>query len=161
MTLRDCVILASGKSGAYVRFICKKGRFQNATNVVIIPFYKDMIMLSRQYSHTDRKWVWQTPRGFGEYGLNAEQNALKELNEEVGFVAKEFIRVFESDDDNAIFMARMDNQHELLPSTDEGEISQIRWISLSNLKPLILSGEVTDSFVVRLFVYLSEYGFPG
>jgi ADP-ribose pyrophosphatase len=159
-TIRDCVILANGNPGVYVRFICKKGRYQNAYNVVVIPYFENQLMLSRQFIHSERKWVWQTPRGFGEPNLGAEQNAAKELNEEVGYVADKLVCIYERDDNTAVFFAKMSNISPFLPTSDEREITDIKWIYLKELKNLILLGEITDCDIIRAYVYLDEYGFP-
>lgn len=162
LTIRDLVTFPNGERGLYVRFVCKKGRFQNAANVIVIPFHEEKLMISRQFIHTDRKWRWQSPRGFGEFGLSAEENAAKELREEIGCEAEEFIRIFrdDNDSDNVIFLARLAYQASLRPLSKEVEIQKIDWVSLDELKDLILSGNIVDQELTRLYIYLSEYGFP-
>ena len=52
--------------------------------VVTIPVYDGKFVLIKQYRHAIRSIQYAFPRGFGEDGLSAEENAVKELSEEVG-----------------------------------------------------------------------------
>ena len=52
--------------------------------VVTIPVYDGKFILIKQYRHSIRSTQYAFPRGFGEDGLSAEENAVKELSEEVG-----------------------------------------------------------------------------
>ncbi|MFR6498192.1 MAG: NUDIX hydrolase [Coprococcus comes] len=52
--------------------------------VVTIPVYDGKFVLIKQYRHAIRSIQYAFPRGFGEDGLSAEENAVKELLEEVG-----------------------------------------------------------------------------
>ena len=51
---------------------------------VTIPVYDGKFVLIKQYRHAIRSIQYAFPRGFGEDGLSAEENAVKELLEEVG-----------------------------------------------------------------------------
>ena len=52
--------------------------------VVTIPVYDGKFVLIKQYRHAIRSIQYAFPRGFGEDGLSVEENAVKELSEEVG-----------------------------------------------------------------------------
>ena len=51
--------------------------------VVIIPKYQDKYILLKQYRHALRQSQYAFPRGFGEKGISAKENAIKELEEEL------------------------------------------------------------------------------
>lgn len=53
-------------------------------SVVIIPIYHECFILLHQYRHAMQDMQYAFPRGFGEIGLSAEENACKELQEELG-----------------------------------------------------------------------------
>lgn len=53
-------------------------------SVVIVPIYQDKFVLLHQYRHAMQGMQYAFPRGFGESGLSAEENARKELREELG-----------------------------------------------------------------------------
>lgn len=57
-------------------------------SVVIIPIYEEKFVLLYQYRHALQDMQYAFPRGFGEIGLSAEENARKELREELGCEAK-------------------------------------------------------------------------
>lgn len=52
--------------------------------VLIIPRYDDKFILLDQYRHSLRDFQLAFPRGFGSEGQSAQENALKELKEELG-----------------------------------------------------------------------------
>jgi ADP-ribose pyrophosphatase len=160
VVLRDLVEFPNGQPGAYVRFVCKRGGFQNAANVAIVPCFGSRVLISRQFIHRDRTWHWQTPRGFGEPGLSAEDNAAKELMEEIGCVARRFQRIDRGTSDCAVFLAVLPMEVRLPPSLVEFEIDDIEWITLPELRYRILEGTVTDPETMLAFVFLLENGFP-
>lgn len=53
-------------------------------SVVIVPIYQDKFVLLHQYRYAMQGMQYAFPRGFGESGLSAEENARKELREELG-----------------------------------------------------------------------------
>jgi ADP-ribose pyrophosphatase len=52
--------------------------------VVMLPFLDGKLVLLRQYRHALRREQLAFPRGFAEQGLSFEENAVKELTEELG-----------------------------------------------------------------------------
>ncbi|MEE3450845.1 MAG: NUDIX domain-containing protein [Acutalibacteraceae bacterium] len=76
----DLVRDAQGNVFAYERVMpaVEKGA------VVTVPIYDGKYVLLQQYRHAIRQEQYAYPRGFGEEGLTAEQNAVKEIAEELG-----------------------------------------------------------------------------
>lgn len=58
-------------------------------SVVIVPVIDGKFVLLYQYRHAMQGMQYAFPRGFGEPGLSAEENACKELREELGCKTKE------------------------------------------------------------------------
>ncbi len=55
----------------------------NSGAVVTLPIQNKKLVLLKQYRHAIRQSQYCFPRGFGEVGLSAQQNAEKELKEEL------------------------------------------------------------------------------
>jgi ADP-ribose pyrophosphatase len=79
--LRDPVRTESGRYGLYLRIVQKP---VGVPGVVVLPVYRNNIVLLRQYRHALQNWSFGLVGGFGTTGLTAEQTARKELAEEVG-----------------------------------------------------------------------------
>ncbi len=76
----------------YIRVVYRK-QLQGARNVVVIATVEDealgplgAVVILHQERHATGRDHLELPRGFGELGLSGEENALKELREETGFV---------------------------------------------------------------------------
>ena len=54
--------------------------------VVTVPVYKDSFILLKQYRHAPRALQYSFPRGFAEPGCTPEEDAGRELKEEIGAV---------------------------------------------------------------------------
>ncbi|CAL9424973.1 NUDIX hydrolase [Streptomyces sp. enrichment culture] len=78
--LRDPVRFPDGRTGAYLRIL---GSTQ-APGAAVLPLLEGRVVLLENYRHATRAWHLEIPRGFGTEGLAAEENALKELEEEIG-----------------------------------------------------------------------------
>lgn len=55
----------------------------NGGAVVIMVLCKGKVVLLRQYRHSLREYQYGFPRGFGEESISAEENVVKEVNEEL------------------------------------------------------------------------------
>ena len=79
--LKDLVVFPNGKIDTYIRILPAIGN----GGVVILPFYKDRVVLIRHFRHSNRKLCFEIPRGFSESTLSEKQNAEKEVLEETGY----------------------------------------------------------------------------
>jgi len=81
--VEDPVKFPGGKEGTYLRvFHPEELRGRNGT--VMLPRYSGRYVLQRMFRHPVRAWELECPRGFAEPGLEAEENARKEIEEEMG-----------------------------------------------------------------------------
>ena len=80
MMVVDLVRDSTGKLFAYERLLptVPEGA------VVTVPICDNQYVLLRQFRHSIRREQYAFPRGFGEAGYTAEENAAKELEEELG-----------------------------------------------------------------------------
>lgn len=60
--------------------------------VVMVPRCGDRLILLRQYRHAIRRVQFAFPRGYGEPGISPDENAKKELGEEIGAVITRPVR---------------------------------------------------------------------
>ena len=70
----DVVRAKNGSLFAYERLMNRVMRGA----VVIVPYYNGKYILLRQYRHALREYQYGFPRGFGEEGMSAKENAGKE-----------------------------------------------------------------------------------
>ncbi len=82
----DVVRAKNGSLFAYERLMNRVMRGA----VVIVPYYNGKYILLRQYRHALREYQYGFPRGFGEEGISAKENAGKELWEELGVQAEKW-----------------------------------------------------------------------
>lgn len=74
------LVYSDGGYYCYERIVKKS----TGNGSVIIPRYQGKIVLLKQFRHALREEQYALPRGFGEDGLTGEENARKELKEEIG-----------------------------------------------------------------------------
>lgn len=113
------------------------------------------IVLIEQERHSTGFFHFELPRGFGELDLTAEQNALKELKEETGYIGEkaQFLGWTYTDTgigDTRVFFYQVPiiEKADATPEISEA-IRGVKLISLSELQERIHSGEITDGYTVQ------------
>jgi ADP-ribose pyrophosphatase len=111
-----------------------------------------MVLLTRQYRHQERKFIWETPRGFGENGQSSEQSAIRELKEEIGVEPVELIRLTNPDNngDSIFFFARLFDEHITLSDPHEG-LAGFKFMSISQFELMIINGTISDKNTIILY----------
>lgn len=146
--VRDLVEHPNGRIGGYTRLISRT-TMQNAMGVVVMPVQGDKVLLLKHFRHEARDWLWEFPRGYGEHGLSAEENAKKELVEEVGLSPTKLIEV--GKDPGAVFFyAELEVGEPRIP-VDEA-IQNIELINLNELENWIVRGQITDWFTIMAYM---------
>jgi ADP-ribose pyrophosphatase len=79
IVLRDAVRKPDGSLGTYVRTLPASG----AAGAAVLPLLDGRIVLVRHFRHATRKWHLEIPRGYGEKGVSAADQARQELREEI------------------------------------------------------------------------------
>ena len=89
MMLVDLVRDRGGATFAYERVVPAS----TGAGIVVVPRFEGNYLLLRQYRHSMRDYQYAFPRGYGEDGYSAEENARKELREELGAEAHDLAHV--------------------------------------------------------------------
>jgi ADP-ribose pyrophosphatase len=79
IVLRDAVRRPDGSMGTYVRTMPASG----FAGVAVLPLCRGKIVLLRHFRHATRNWHLEIPRGYGEAGVSATDQAAQELREEI------------------------------------------------------------------------------
>lgn len=152
--LRDLVEFPGGSKGSYFR-ILNQADLQGGQGVVVLPTMNGKYLLLRQYRHPIRSWSYEIPRGFGEPGIQAEQQAKNEVLEEVKGEIDNIIDlgVYHSNtglEGNKVelFFAKLKSIGK--PAQDEG-IESYLWVSLSELEEMIATAKITDGFTIAAY----------
>jgi ADP-ribose pyrophosphatase len=153
--VRDLVEFPDGKRNGYSRML-NKAELKGGVGVAILPQFREKLMVLEIFRHATRSWHYEIPRGFGEAGLSAEQNARKELFEETGSKTEELralgsIHVNTGLEASAVSLhfARLSSVGEV--NINEG-IRQVIWLSVQELEEWIDEGRITDGFTIVSYV---------
>jgi ADP-ribose pyrophosphatase len=151
--LRDAVrFVDAGELGTYLRYLSKP---LGVPGVVVLPVHRGKLVLLRHFRHATRAWHLEFPRGFGEAGAPAEENARRELLEEIGGVARRLEPVGQVQVDTALipsparlFFAEL----ERYASAAEGEgIGAVLELSVAEFEERVRAGEIDDGFTLAAF----------
>lgn len=85
--LIDLVKNSNGELFLYERIV----KAVQGNSVVIMPFHNDKIILLKQFRHALGDYQYALPRGFGEINLSPEENARKEIREELGCESESYV----------------------------------------------------------------------
>lgn len=148
LLLVDLVYDNGGHYYAYERIIPKV----NENAVVILPVYKEKIVMLRQYRHAIREFQYAVPRGFAEQGLSCENNARKELAEEIGAVVDKVVYLGEVIADSGMRSGKASvyacNIQEYSRSVREEGVSDIIELSSEELNSMIVKGTINDGYTL-------------
>lgn len=142
------VINPSGGKGIY-----GKVHFKNLA-IGILPLDEDLnTYLVGQYRFTLNQYSWEIPEGGGPFGEDILQSAQRELKEETGLVAEEWIKLMNfhlsnsvCDEHGAIFLARKLKQEEAMP--EETEDLVVKKVPFEEAYQMVENGIITDSLAV-------------
>lgn len=133
-----------------------------SASVILAINENDEVVLMKQYRHALRQFSYEIPRGFGKCNLSSEENAAKELSEELNcqvekldYLGKLHSNTGLSGVSVSAYVAKVRNI-EGAPYGYEG-IAKYYLTSIPKMHELIASGEITDGFTLGAFVkYLSK-----
>jgi ADP-ribose pyrophosphatase len=155
--IRDMVEFPGGKVGGYIRWVNRKSSEGGGFNSVLMCVQGDKVLMIRKFHHEDRNWSWEFPRGFGEPGLSSEQNARKELQEEIGVSNAKFTcltKVKEGKGGTAVFLVEIPKDQKITLETQEG-ITKYKWVKRIKLEQIVKKGQLSDWF--SLWAYALAY----
>lgn len=153
--VRDAVRFPGGGLGLYVRILTPG----DAAGVVVLPLIDagpdgPDVVLVEHYRHATRAWHLEAPRGMGEPGTVAAENAIRELREELGVRLDSLIPLGRIHADTGmlgghaeLYAARISTIGTL--DTAEG-IRRAVVMSPRRAEELIGRGEITDGFTIAV-----------
>jgi ADP-ribose pyrophosphatase len=149
----------------YLRLVYRK-QLEGAVNTVVLATIAnpdlgpvDAAVILRQERHATGLFHLELPRGFGEVNLSGEQNALKELREESGYIGESARLLGETYTDTGVMDAKVSFYHvpvigKLKAAPEYAEaITEVQLISVAEIWEKIHGGEVTDSFTVQALAF--------
>jgi ADP-ribose pyrophosphatase len=158
VVVRDAVRTPSGRFGTYLRTIDF-----DAAGVVVLPRLGEEVVLIRHFRHSTRRWHYEVPRGFGSAGSTPEEDARRELQEEIGVVPRALTTLGVVRPDTGmtagavhLFHADLDGSPEML-DTEEG-ITATKLVAPLELGRMIRDGEIDDGFTMAAFLRASLLG---
>lgn len=124
---------------------------EHSGGVCILPLTDDMrVHVVRQFRYPFKKGLLEIPAGKKEYGEDPYTCGVRELKEEVGATADEIIplgTLFPTPayDSECIHMYLARGLHYGSQQLDEGEFLEVETIPLSELKEMVIRGEIEDA----------------
>jgi 8-oxo-dGTP pyrophosphatase MutT (NUDIX family) len=153
----DQVLNPAGKPGIYGVVSFKN----NAIGIVPID-HECYTYLVGQYRYTLNAYSWEIPEGGGPQGEAMLDTAKRELEEETGFTAKEWIDLGPihtsnsvTDEYGCLFLAKELSQG--APNPEETEELRIKKVLLSEAIEMVMRGEITDSLSIAGLFKAARY----
>lgn len=118
--------------------------------IAIVPIDEEgFTWLVGQYRYTLEKYSWEVPEGGGKLGDSPLISAQRELKEETGMTAKNWIEIGEihtsnsvTDERGIIFVAKDLSLGEAEP--EDTELLEVQRVHLDEAVDMVLRGEITD-----------------
>ncbi len=154
----DLVYDAAGNYFSYERMLpaVKRGA------VVCVPKWNDRFVLLWQYRHALRDYQYAFPRGYASEGCSPEENAKKELMEELEAPVStvEYLGGIVPDSGLAggevsVYLCEIENY--ALHQGYEG-IENVRMVTAKELEDMIAKGQITDGFTLGAYAFLKVRG---
>ncbi|SCL32672.1 ADP-ribose pyrophosphatase [Micromonospora pallida] len=149
--VRDPVRFSDGSLGTYIRTMPGT----DADGVVLLPVLDGSVVLVEHFRHAVRSWQLEAPRGFGEAGVPALEQAARELREELGAVPTRVVDLGLLHPDAG---TATDQVHLYLVEIAEiGRLDAVEGIRTARTYPaekvgeLIRDGVVTDSYTIAVW----------
>ncbi len=143
----DKYIMPSGDEGDY-HYVKSRG----ATMVVPLSISKNII-LTKQFRYLNQKFSIEFPGGGIQHGLNALENAEKELLEETGYISRNIKKIGEFNPFNgvtneicSIFVAK--ELTKSTPNPDESEEIEILELTPEEINDYIVNGKIWDGMTL-------------
>ena len=137
---------------------------ENPDWVNVVALTKDYdVVLIEQFRHGIKEVILEIPGGMIDDGEEPETAARRELVEETGYTAKEFVFLGKSRPNPAIqnnwiyHFAALDAEKTREAEFDEHESIVTKLCPVMAIPNLIQSGEITHSLVLAAFQYFSFY----
>lgn len=128
--------------------------------VVVIPIYQNKVILLKQYRHALRGFQLAFPRGYGEQGISADDNAKKEVLEEIDAAVHSTERIGRIVADSGlsgksadVFVCEVSAPS--LKKDYEG-IEEVYCLAPDRVASLIAEGKIDDGFSLAAWCLFNE-----
>lgn len=153
IVVQDAVRFPGGRLGTYLRVIEKP--IPNA-GVVILPVWKDKLVLIRHFRHPTRCWHWEFPRGYAIPNEVPEATVRREIQEELGVHVARVRQLGNLHPNTGILATRLVVCAGFLSraptQTEECEgISMAKHVEVSEMLALIAANEIDDGISLGAF----------
>ena len=147
----DHVRFPDGKKGRYNRIVERNG-----IGVLILPLdSKKRLGLIKIYRYPVGSWQWEAPRGYSEDELSPEEDAVRELKEEMGVQAEGLIFLGSIFPNTGIlstkihvFLARNVREVKKSGEFENGAIKEISFFNPKEIKSMIKGGDIQDALTI-------------
>ncbi len=148
--LRDAVRFPDQSLGIYTRIVR-----DGVPGVIILPIHQEQVLLIRHFRHATRTWHLEIPRGYGEEGLTSEENAQRELSEEIGATISRLVALGQAYPDtgalseyNTFFYAEVETYGAI--EADEA-IVELLPTPIPDFERMIRENEIEDGFTITAY----------
>jgi len=138
--------------------------FELSTWANIIALTKDNeVVLIRQYRHGAQEVLWEIPGGVVEDGEEPLQGVKRELLEETGYTASEFIQVGKSYPNPAFqtntvyYFLALNAEKVTGQSLDDGEDIEVHLMPMDKLIAMVQRGEFPHALMVAALFHVLAY----
>jgi ADP-ribose pyrophosphatase len=123
-------------------------------STAIVPLLEDnTVIMERQYRHPVRDYLFEIPAGTLDPGETARECARRELEEETGYVAEEFIElgkvhILPAYSDELIYVYLARGLTFTRQNLDQDEIINVVEYPLDQTLQMIAAGRITDALTI-------------
>jgi ADP-ribose pyrophosphatase len=145
MFVRDPVIFPGGRTGYYARLVEKPLQSSLGNGTVVIPATSKHVFFIRIFRHATRSWEWEVPRGIQEIGITPVENAMKEVQEEIGVRAEKMVCLGMVKPNTGILSTSVHSFYAVMPETAidaikpqySESIKEVRHVKIEGLKSFV------------------------
>jgi ADP-ribose diphosphatase len=132
-------------------------------SAVIVPLFDDhSVGIIRQFRHVINSYIYEIPAGTMDPGELPAQCAKRELEEETGYAASQFIPLGKtyllpaySDEVSYIYLAR--ELTKTVQKLDEDEIIDVHRFNIQDIMEMIDTGVITDALSILAILRATQY----
>lgn len=150
--LRDAVRFPDGTKSTYSRLVNPEN---SVPGVIVLPVYQGQVLLIRHFRHATRTWHLEIPRGFGANGLTNEENAQRELKEEIEAIPLRLVSLGQVHPNTGmtsacdeIFFAEVESYGN---AEIEEAITEILPTPVPEFERMIRDNEISDGFTLAAY----------
>lgn len=141
----------------------KKEIVEHPGAVVILPLLNDKVIFLKQFRYALNRWVYELPAGtLDKQGESLEKCALRELEEETGYIAdhaKEMFRMYSSPgfSTEIIYSFLVEKMIKSDAKPEETEIIKVIELSFNKTLELIREDKIVDAKTIASLLYYDKY----